>query len=397
MQYYPNELEAWWLAEASKQLKSSKESLTLKRLAAAAEILSCVFTSDREEDFSGYAVDVEAVMAYASYFYPQTFVRIRYVIQELVNFRQWKPVNSERIRILDLGSGLGAASCSLAYYLNTHFQQGVLVDAVDHSRVQLDLLKQCVSSHRSLWPISRWMTHVGDAKEISKELKAKFSSQDSWDVIIASFSLGEFFYGATDDEIVQWIERLLLRLTDGGVLLLLEPALAETALRLERVRDSVVQKGTKVWGPCLHHQNCPILEAHEDKHWCHEVRNWRVPRIVEEINKRMDFPRVVKELKFSYLVLGKEAGHLPHEHLGRMVSPVIETAGKFQMSVCASSGCLEHYDLLTRGFKAKDKKEVRKIHRGDVVQIKSRDALKGKNCFRVASKEHCQITYHHEH
>ena len=62
----------------------------------------------------------------------------------------------------------------------------------------------------------------------------------------------------------------------GGVLIFSEPALRDTARRLQRLRDTLSAAGAgRVLLPCTHAEPCPLLPLEE--HWCHESRVWPLP------------------------------------------------------------------------------------------------------------------------
>ncbi|MEM9398684.1 MAG: small ribosomal subunit Rsm22 family protein [Verrucomicrobiota bacterium] len=407
---YPEALEQWWEAEALSRMKHPKRKTCLHKLVIAADILSDLFTSEREEDFSGYTQDEEAVLAYGCYFYPQTFTRVRYAMRELLQFRQWRPPVEDqsqsevgvpagpRMRVLDLGCGLGAASMgAVTEMAHQGVTQGMLIDAVDQSNLQLELLRKLSMDQGNLWPQARWMTHRGNMKTALQQ--SVLAQAEGWDMIILSFSLGEAFFGSDDEQVLNWLKKLSMKLKPGGLLLVLEPALAETSLRLQRVRDLWLKQESKpsILGPCLHAQACPMLQRHGTKHWCHEVHSWHVPALTEEINRKFDAPRHLHELKFSFLALTNDSKLYPEggDALFRMTSPVVETSGKLQMSGCAASGRLNDYDLLTRSFKAKDKKEAKRRARGDIIHSPADKIirLKGEHQFRLQAKEAFAATY----
>jgi hypothetical protein len=197
----------------------------------------------------------------------------------------------------------------------------------------------------------------------------------SWDLILFSFSLNELAMKSEDEILGDWLVRIMSHLAPGGICLILEPALMETSTRLMSLRDWLMETtNIRLWGPCLHHQNCPMLA--DGRQWCHEVRRWAPPTSLEYLNRKLF--RDIHHLKFSFLALGRDsAPDLPGgAEFFRTVSPVNRTAGKFSLQGCSGDGTLHTYEWLQRNL-SKDEKDFLRSdwERGDIGQASDAEAL----------------------
>lgn len=351
-------------------------------------------------DFSEYTANRKTAIAYGLYYFPQTFARVHYILNELHQGRGW--LGSEdaggddggSFEILDLGSGVGGAAFSAVTYLSEILSRKVRVQAVDQSKTKLDLLTKLAGAEKGLWPQAQFSTRRGD---LNRHEAIKHPKGKGWDLILASFSLGEAFYEDDPEQAKVWLTEVCDYLSDDGVMVIVEPALRETSIRLEFLRDHVAgETPYHVWAPCLHEEACPLKPHPKAKRWCHEVRHWRVPETANAINQRMQRPRSIGMLKFSFLVVGKKASPVrfdSEERAFRLISPLKETAGKFQMTGCSACGEICDYDLLTRGMKIRDKKELLgQVARGDLIQAEALKPLGGDRNYRV---DRADFNIHH--
>lgn len=111
---YPGALESWWLAEAARRMQLKDPAEVLARLEPLVSELSDSFTTERAAGFAAYARRPFAWLAYSLFYFPQTFMRMRWIAQEAVcRLQPAPPPDRQRpLRVLDLGSGTGAASAA---------------------------------------------------------------------------------------------------------------------------------------------------------------------------------------------------------------------------------------------------------------------------------------------
>ncbi len=164
---------------------------------------------------------------------------------------------------------------------------------------------------------------------------------------LMSFFLNEFEAPASD------IARSLLdswdkHLDDGGLVILMEPAMRLQSRRLLELRRELLAQDAARGGsmqlllPCLGHQRCGALEDAED--WCHEEVSWWRPPYLRILDDLTGLDR--KSLPFSYLVFSKtrssRAELLPAlsgaRHTHRLVSPAHRVGPDWEFYWCGQEG-----------------------------------------------------------
>lgn len=366
---YPVWLEDWWKQEACRLLGERKFEDTQATLEKATQRLSDLFTTGRQARFGDYGRDEQLLLAYGLFYFPQTFTRIRFPLLEALHLHQWRPAApGAPVRVLDLGAGLGGATIGTALLLQeTPAVTGVEALAVDQSSESLRLLQRLAGENQAHLPRVQFKTARGDLKTWFRQAPP----EDHWDLIIASFSLGEAFFDANDDQVHHWIKTAFQRLRPGGLLLITEPALRETSERIERLRNLIAaDKSGRIWAPCPHHQRCPLLET--GTYWCHEVRSWTVPESLAFLNRRLF--RAVGDLKFSFLLAGPPPAPEPNPDAGspalmRLVSPLGEMKGRYVWAGCAADGLRYEFEIQKRDLNREDQDKLRKLERGDVLEV----------------------------
>lgn len=350
---YPGQLEHFWREQARALWGFLPEPALLDRVRPLVQALSDRFTKERAGATGLYGDDPAARIAYGLFFFPQTFVRTRLVLEEC-----WRPApGGDLIEILDLGAGTGAAGFAALHMLG---DRSAHLCAVDRSASALGDLRNAAALNQSLWPRATVETRVGDLAE----------STTGADLILCSFALNEWAEQHPDADPAAWLRTQINRLKPGGLLVLIEPALKTCAERIEALRDRVAAEGWgRIVGPCLHHGPCPLRA--EGRYWCHEVRRWTPPPLAEKINRTLF--RDLPNLKFSFLSLSTtartEAAPDPVDATrARLVAPMTEQRGKFVTRGCAADGALHDYEILTRHLAADQRIAVAGIERGARVQ-----------------------------
>ncbi len=347
---YPVDLEQWWVQLALRHLKVEDFPTACETLQPAVRWLCDTFTTERKEGVEPYDTDPDLLIAYGLYYFPQTYARTLYPLDELLRFRKWNP--GPKVRVLDLGCGLGASGLAIYDRLKSEGKT-VEMHAWDQSSPSLELLQKLVRETRN----TEWNCRKEDLHHLKLE-KAE------WDLIVMSFSLNELF--TTPDP--AWINSLLNSLTPNGILLILEPATQIASNALMTLRDHFAEQGKRtILGPCLHHAACPLRK--DGKFWCHEVRIWQPPESLEFLNRRLY--HTIRELKFSFLVLGSQP-LVPSTGTTaqlRLISPLQEENGKTAFIGCAADGDKHRYEILHRHLEKAERKDLMKIERGNLLQV----------------------------
>jgi SAM-dependent methyltransferase len=141
-------------------------------------------------------------------------------------------------------------------------------------------------------------------------------------------------------------------LAPGGTLVIIEPALRETARALELARDRLIDRGWFVVAPCFYRGGCPALAR--DRDWCHEDRSRRGDADPDA-------------LTFAYLVLRREGSWSDDLTLARVVSARMIEKGRQKLWACGPAG----RRLFTRldRHRTASNEAWDCIERGDVISI----------------------------
>lgn len=349
---YPASLENFWLARAATARRTENHADLLDQLRPEVARLSDLFTVARPAGFARYGDDADTQLAYGLFFFPQTYVRTRLVLDECRAGGRWTPPADRPVRILDLGAGLGAGLISLAHALA---DLPLTLTALDHSAGSLATLQE-LFQHQAQ-PVETRAGHLLQA----------LPETESWDLILCSFALNEAVEGAAGADLPAWTRRLLQRLNPGGLLLIIEPALDVAAERLEALRDGLAaERHGCIIGPCLHHQPCPLRR--EGRSMCHEVRRWQMPESVAYLNRHLF--RDLQVLKFCFLAVTRanRPDEVSDPACARLIAPVDEQNGKCVTRGCAADGQAHGYEVLNRHLTREARAALAATERGTRVR-----------------------------
>lgn len=364
---YPPVLEDWWLQRLQQRYGDTETAKLYSRIEPHIRLVSDSFTRDRADRFSQSYQGRENLLAYGVFFSPQTYGRTLLALEELTTVHGWTPPAGDKCRVLDLGSGLGAASLAVIDHLRGH-PHGLEITPVEQYAPSAESHQRLVREIPAYGPPVRWNFIPGDFRKTETWAPRQ---NFRWDLIVLSFSLNEAFAGETPEATAEWLNQILGRLNPGGMLLVLEPALKETGERLEAVRDLLLaSEKNHVWAPCLHRAPCPARAG--GQFWCHEARKWTPPSSLGRLNKNLH--REIETLKFSFLALSRTPPPARTGGVGltRMVSPVSKTQGRLHFHGCSAHGNVGHYDLLTRHLDSAAKKAWWETERGSVLRLEVR-------------------------
>jgi SAM-dependent methyltransferase len=266
-----------------------------------------------------YLADPSLRREYADEIAPRTGAALGKILGEL-----YGPDDAPPARALDLGAGTGAVGAAL----RARFGAGLDVLAVDR-----------VAGPGIV------------AADLSRELP---SVEGRFDLIVAAHLLGELYLTEPGASRIEALARRVLAwcrgfLDDGGLVILVEPALRETSRALLAVRDRLIVSGLSVVAPCFWTGPCPALSRERD--WCHDAA------------KRPSASRI----DFSYLALRAEAVPAPAPAVFRIVSDRLEEKGRLKIFACGASG---RHALVRLDRSASDANAAfADLERGDVATI----------------------------
>jgi ribosomal protein RSM22 (predicted rRNA methylase) len=169
------------------------------------------------------------------------------------------------------------------------------------------------------------ITRVADVRDLP---------EDAHDLVLAGSLLNEL----PTPRRITLVRALLRRLSTEGALVIIEPALRETARALHELRDAVLAEGgAHVFAPCTRTGPCPALDDPRD--WCHEDRPFQPPPRLAELSRRTGLR--MHGLKFAYLTLRRDAAPLvdaPGMRALRVVSDALDQKGTLERIVCGEEG-----------------------------------------------------------
>lgn len=341
-------------------------------LAQAVVNLSRLFTTARPSLPPGYLDDSGHAAAYLSYFLPVNLSKVQVLLDELPNNNPETP--DRPMAVLDLGCGPGTGALALLDWLwhrSPERAQSISALAADASHAALQDAKR-------LW--RAYCQEIGIPDQglrcvegnLEHPLKGDLGKQivqgEPYDLIIMANCLNELFATAADPpaERAAVVGQLLPCLAPHGTIMIVEPALRQTARALHLVRNHLLKQGLcTVYSPCLHEGDCPALDHPDD--WCHEERSWQTPPAIAALDRGVGF--IKDALKFSYLLLRTDGRTIVTRspHTFRVVSELRELKGEKRAWLCNETGRPEvgRLDRKTSPHNA----ALDSWHRGAIVQI----------------------------
>lgn len=357
--------------------------------------LSHLFTKGRGSLASRYLDEPSNVAAYIAYFMPVNLSKVQVLLEELPPDALLKE-GGRGLRLLDLGSGPGTGTLAVLDWL----RQCHLESAGRLSALAVDSSGEALRLAGELWNRYCDAAGISGAGLIRCQANLERPEKAAWrdraeqeapfDLILVANCLNELYLDASDPIAAraELLSDLLQCLGPHGTLMVLEPALRETARMLHHVRDRLLrEKRCTVYSPCLHEQDCPALIHPDD--WCHEERVWEPPPSVKEIDREVGF--IKDALKFSYLLLRMDgrtiAPRAPNTF--RIVSELRELKGDSRAWICNELGRSE----IGRLDRAQSETNMAwtECRRGTIVQIEGLKRKDGATLARIPDKATVEI------
>jgi len=256
------------------------------------------------------------------------------------------------LRLVDLGAGCGAMSLGAIVALPPGI--AVEITAIDRDAAALAIAAAAV---RAL--AARRGATVGFASRTADVQRAALPPAD---LVVIGSVLNEL----PGDARLAVVRAALAAVGDDGAVVVIEPALRDTARALHELRDAVLASGTgHVFAPCTRAiAPCPALADPSD--WCHEDRALQLPPRTAQL-ARLTHLRD-HGMKFAYLVLRRRPLALVDAAPAwRVVSAPMPAKGKHEIIGCSAAGRVplrllrRHRTAANRGLEAAE--------RGDVVVV----------------------------
>lgn len=336
--------------------KSNGMKINLQRAAQNVVELQRGLTGSRALAGNGYMQKGASLQAYLLYYWPVSYAQTKAALQKAPSFFERvaeisgsagtfgnagtaSKAKKRAIRVLDLGSGPAPASCSLADLAQGRGEQNMAFEfcLCDSSGDALSLGKKILEAayaknasvetrvcnlENIFQPKNGAPENASKPKNGAPEIAGKpkiagsaqsagkpkngaaFLDGKKFDFIIASHSLNELWKGQKKrgEKIAALLKNLSACLDDGGLMLLMEPALLATSRALIEARDSLIASGLKVASPCLQSASpCPALE--NPNATCHAQFDWEMPQIVADLAALAGLNRA--DVKMTYFVFEK--------------------------------------------------------------------------------------------
>ena len=352
---------------------SPERNLRGDALAQAVVNLSRLFTTSRPSLPARY-LDVPAhATAYLSYFLPVNLSKIQVLLDELPNDSSHETPDRP-MAVLDLGCGPGTGSLALLDWLwhrSPDRAKSVSVLAADSSHASLQDAKRLWEAYCNEVGIPNAGLRCVEGN-LEHTLKGDLGKQivrgGPYDLMIMANCLNELFPTAGDPPVERAavVAQLLPFLAPHGTIMIVEPALRQTARALHQMRNHLLKQGLcTVYSPCLHEGACPALDHPDD--WCHEERPWQTPPAIAALDQEVGF--IKDALKFSYLLLRTDGRTIVSRspQTFRVVSELRELKGEKRAWLCNETGRPEVGRLDRKA--SPHNAAVDSWHRGAIVQI----------------------------
>lgn len=265
----------------------------------------------------------EALAARLRFFLPRDLPKVWGPLEELGEALP----RGDTWRVLDLGAGLGTTTFGVASFAR---DRRLRVTAYERDAASIDVFESLAKAAQRADLIGPFTleTHRADLASLDPEGLPKA------DLILVGLALNELFDADHLDDAEAWLRALIGRLNQGGSLIVLEPALRETARSLQRLRDRLTEH---VYAPCLRAGDCPLLRRERD--WCHAQREGELPPRLATIAKaaglRWSRPT------YAYLTLradGARLGGFGDPRALRIVGGPVASKGKTEWDGCGEAG-----------------------------------------------------------
>lgn len=272
-----------------------------------------------------------AQAAQMAYYFPLNYLRSQAVVDEAKRVRFFTDLKS----FCEIGSGLGA----LTSHLSENLENGFCVE-ISNDANQL---------HKKIFPDSKY----------------GFKN----DALNSPVDLVAFSYVLTE------LDQIPKAALNAEALLIIEPSTQQDGRNLMEIRQTLIDKGFAIWGPCTHQGKCPLL-TQSKKDWCHDRIHLDMPEWFLNIEKHLKFKN--RTVTFSYLLARKSRPAFVPATSARTVGDMLEEKGKTRIMICRD----EEREFLS--WLKKDKIDI-ELHRGELVDINFPTVKKGSEV-RITSK-----------
>lgn len=248
-------------------------------------------TGERNLAGGGYMQDKNFLGAYLLYYWIISYLQISFIANDIKCSAQ-----TNKIRILDLGSGPAPATAALLDSISDAKNVQVEVTLVDSSEKALTLAKKILQKEFPNVEVKCVVCNF-ENKEVALT--------EDFDFIVSCHALNELWKNKTDciEKRSLFLKKVSSHLAQNGAMIICEPALLLTSRNLIKVRDILLQKGLNVISPCMFSDKkkclqCPVLQT--ENHTCHAEVKWAPVEPVASLAKEAGLDR--ESVKMTYFV-----------------------------------------------------------------------------------------------
>jgi ribosomal protein RSM22 (predicted rRNA methylase) len=328
--------------------------------------ISTGLTSNRTEFLArDYLKSKEIRESYLLYYMTTNLLKIIPPLRELALSGFFE---KDSLRVLDLGTGTGAAAWGLMTYLRNENKEAnlnlVLTDSVKENLIEADNFSRNYIPHLSKIPkISFEQYNLEDLHNIPGAVKEKAP----YSLITMMNVLNEL----PEENDKALLDMMLSLLEYQGAIIMIEPATRIESRRLLRFRDLAVKESVTIYAPCTRQDGCPALI--DEDNWCHSEVAWDRPAFIKAIDEITGMLRL--SLKYSYVILRKDgmilSKALQKNNLYRVVSQRFDEKGRVRAYLCGEDGRNEH--VINKRDVSESNRDFAEIERYDVVSLTGKE------------------------
>ncbi len=338
-------------------------------LAKAVERLSDLYTVERGR-LAREQADATHLAAKREYFLASDAPKVALALAECAARRERfaRLAALDRVRVTDLGAGVGATSVGfLAWLAGARAARGIAAPM----RVALHAVEVGAAAAQAYEEAVRVAAEASGV-EVAVTVEARDfrdARLPESDLVLCQTALNELLgAGASDEVHAASTVGLVAGWAAAAPLLVIEPALRTTTRALMALRDELLARGgVHVVAPCLHQRPCPMRAKPAD--WCHEARR------IEQTPRVAAIDRIVgrRDGRALFAFLATAPGDAPPAGDGaptllRILTEPLGSRGKTERVLCGSDGALHLVRLLDREVRDGNRPYL-ELERGETVSI----------------------------
>ncbi len=261
--------------------------------------LSAFLTVERENLPRDYMARPEYLSAYLNYFLPWNIYRQGRLLQGLLLDLP------EGAHVLDLGCGPLTFLQSL-WLARPHLRErGLVYEGVDRSEPALKAGREVFAALGGVVDAGGWQVKTG------RRLSEK--GRPAVDLLVAANFINELAAEGgprrPDPEEAspedQLLERWEQQVREDGAILVIEPAMRNTARRVTKLRQAALRRGWRVAAPCPHDRDCPMTGT-GSRPWCHfNFPAAGAPDWLLKFSRKVKLPKENSSVSFLLLQRGE--------------------------------------------------------------------------------------------